>query len=198
MQLHISKGNRKLGGKVANISLPPRATCNQCAGCVIKGCYAYVLYSFRPCVKTAWTDNWKIWKSDPERYETLLCEYLTKRKPNYFRWHVGGDIPNKAYWAMMLRLARKFPNIEFLAFTKQFDTIRGIVPKNLEVVLSAWPGLKIPSRLRRRFRVAWMRDHNNPDSRIPEDAIECSGNCSSCFKCWDLKGSGKDVVFHKH
>jgi hypothetical protein len=197
MRLHVIDGNDKLG-RISNLSLPPRATCNQCAGCVEKGCYAWKLFQHRPSVHTAWLDNWKLWKADPKRFEGDLAKHLSNPRITHFRWHVGGDIPSAEYWQMMIRIARQFHKIDFLAFSKQFDIIRGRIPGNLEVVISAWPDLPIPRRVRRRFRVAWMFDKNNPDKRIPKSAVECSGHCDKCHMCWDLRGSGKDVVFHKH
>ena len=59
-----------------------------------------------------------------------------------------------------------------------------------------WPGCDIPSDLRQKYSVAWLDD--GTDSRIPEDAMECPGNCETCGACWGLAKRGIDVRFAKH
>ena len=36
------------------------------------------------------------------------------------------------------------------------------------------------------------------ETRVPEDAIRCPGNCETCGLCYELPRLGRDVVFHKH
>ena len=192
----IKDGNSKLGA-VANLSLPPVLTCNKKAPCTVKGCYAKSLRRF-PGVVRLWESNWRQWQERPLTYESQISEYLDTHELSLFRWHTSGDIPDADYWQMMLRIARKFPWVNFLAFTKQHDLIKGRVPDNLAVVLSAWNDFHIPVKLRRRFRVAWMRDPKNPDPRIPKNALKCPGNCESCGLCWALRKLNRDVVFNKH
>ena len=33
--------------------------------------------------------------------------------------------------------------------------------------------------------------------KIPESAVECSGDCTNCLQCWNI-ASGESVVFNKH
>lgn len=192
----IVDGNGKMG-LVANLSLPPVISCNPDAPCAQRGCYAKSFKRFPPCVKM-WTKNWRQWQRRPDVYERQVEEYLNTWEVPIFRWHVAGDIPDSDYWEMMLRIARQFPTVKFLVFTKQYDLIKGRVPSNMSVVLSAWPGLHIPVALRRRFQVAWLRDRNQPDERIPKTALECHGNCERCGICWELNNLGRDVVFNRH
>jgi len=198
MKLSIQRENKKLG-RVPNVSLPPRKTCNRKAGCTkAGGCYYWKFYRYSRHVRQCVEGNLRLWQKHPDQYEQKLVEFLEKRELLFFRWHVGGDIPDKKYWEMMKRLARQFPETHFLAFTKQYDFIHGRIPKNLTIVLSGWPDLEIPRRLRRRFQVAWVRFKDCPDKRIPDNAIECYGNCETCGMCWDLPSIGRDVVFDKH
>ena len=192
----ITDGNEKMG-EVANISLPPVLSCNKSAPCAKCGCYAKALKRFPSCMKL-WKYNWQQWHRRPDVYERQLDTYLQDNVPPLFRWHMAGDIPDASYWEMMLRLARYHWDINFLVFTKQYSLIKGKIPPNMSVVLSAWPGLPIPAALRRRFPVAWLRDHNQPDDRIPKNALNCHGNCEHCGLCWELKSIGRDVAFDRH
>jgi hypothetical protein len=97
---------------------------------------------------------------------------------------------------MWARVAAAAPHTNFLAFTKQWDNIRGIeFPENFSMVLSDWPGIEIPSDLRALYSVAWLDDGRDC---IPADAIECPGNCETCGVCWALAKRGLDVKFRKH
>lgn len=86
--------------------------------------------------------------------------------------------------------------LDILAFTKQWDNIRGVnFTDNVSIVLSAWPGTTIPEDLRELYSVAWLNDGSEP---MPADAIECPGNCSTCGVCWSLSKRHIDVFFNKH
>jgi hypothetical protein len=99
----------------------------------------------------------------------------------------------------MCRIAEENPETHFLAFSKAFDIVnryedREAIPGNLVIVFSAWPRMKIDNP--HGHRVAWMQD--GTETRVPEDAIECHGNCETCGLCYELPRLGVDVVFHKH
>jgi len=192
----ITDGNSKMGA-VANLSLPPVLTCNKKAPCAKRGCYAKCFRRF-PIVRDTWAHNFDQWKRRPDVYERQIDDHLNEHVPSLFRWHVAGDIPDAAYWEMMLRIAEYHWDVKFLVFTKQYHFIKGRIPSNMSVVLSAWPGMPIPAGLRRRFRVAWLNDHNQPDDRIPKNALTCHGNCEACGLCWELKSIGRDVKFDRH
>ena len=114
--------------------------------------------------------------------------------------HAAEDGPGNL--ARMVAVAQACPKTRFLCFTKQYATVvvhrRLCKPwaPNLNIVVSAWPGLPIPVELR-SFPTAWMRDRKNPDPRIPADAVECDGGCDTCGLCWMLE-PGRSVVFDKH
>lgn len=195
---NISPENRKMG-RMPSVSLPPVVTCNRDAGCTRGDCYALRMCDYAIGCRKSWGRNLEQWRENPAEFERELDAYFGNlNAPRYFRWFVGGDIPDPHFWLLMVRIARKYPQVRFLAFSKQYEFLRGRIPSNLQIVVSAWPGLPIPRRLRRRFRVAWMRDPKNPDPRIPDDALKCPGGCDHCGMCWNLGEIGRDVVFDKH
>jgi hypothetical protein len=194
LKVTVSDGNKKLG-KIPNVSMPPILACRHSAPCRHRTqCYAVKLLAY-PSVDKAWTENYKVASTDPVRYFATIREYLNRKVPRFFRWHVSGDILDQAYLDEMKLIAREYPQTKFLAFTKMFELVYGRVPSNLQIVFSMWPGMKVPAN--RRFKRAWLSDKRH-DSRIPSDAIECPGECSSCFMCWHLKELGRDVYFEKH
>jgi len=190
MEARISKGNMKLGG-IPNVSLRPIADCANCDMCK-KDCYAMKAWRQYPNVRDAWKSNAKAVHSDdrPDWFRSI-DRYITRKQPEHFRWHVAGDILDQDYYGWMRALAYRHPDTKFLCFTKRFDLDYSGRPKNLAIVLSMFPGMKVPKK---KLPRAWMQD--GTEKRIPTGSVECEGNCRVCNACWDLKG--KDVFFHKH
>ena len=193
MLIKISSGNSKLGD-IPNVSLIPGKDCGNCTSCV-KGCYAVKSYRQYPNVRTAWGNNSELARKDRESYMNQVRNYLSCNHPEYFRWHIAGDILDQDYLESMKSIAREFPNIKFLAFTKMHHLKFLRIPKNLSIIASLWPGLDLHKNAS-KLPKAWMQD--GTESRVPKTAIPCPGECEQCFMCWVLPQVGKDVVFKKH
>lgn len=198
LTLSISSANHKMGA-VPSVSLPPGASCPDDVPC-LQSCYArrhmYEL-AIRPNIRRAWDRNLLLWESDPERYFACIRAHLTLDPDPHFRFHVGGDIPSFDYLQRMLELAHLLPRTTFLCFSKRYEWLLDIPrpPRNLRLVVSAWPHLEMPSALAGRYAIAWMQDGR--ESRVPARAHRCIGRCSHCFSCWNL-GAGDHIVFQKH
>lgn len=187
----ISDGNFKLGS-IRSISLPPIITCPRGTPCS-KQCYALQSYRQYPVVLLAWTRNLRRWRENPDRYFRSIIWQIKKRNLKFFRWHSGGDIPSPQYLQGMIEVAKALSSCKFLCFTKRYSWISGIrFPSNLTMVVSAWPGVKLPCTTR---PIAFMDDGN--EARI-KNAISCPGNCQDCGMCWALPGLKKNVVFPLH
>jgi hypothetical protein len=194
MKLSISKGNSKVG-RVANISLPPVVTCGKNVPCA-KDCYAMKSFRMYPNVRDAWQRNLDGFASDPATYFATISKWVAKNKPSLFRWHVAGDIVSHEYLMGMNEVALSNPGVKFLAFTKRADLLFGFVPpSNMSIVVSQWPGWECGDE-HLGFPRAWMQD--GTETRVPENAVECFGNCETCGMCWALEDIGRDVVFMKH
>lgn len=196
--ISISEGNMKLGS-IANVSLAPGRSCSAeaCKTCMHEGCYAMKAYKLYKTTRAAWDGNTDAAENDLQRMEAALNKYFDgMNAPRFFRIHVGGDFISREYAEMWSRVATSHPSTNFLAFTKQWDHVRGITfPANFSLVLSAWPGCTIPDDLRKLYSVAWLDDGK---TEIPENAMECPGNCITCGACWGLARMGIDVKFKKH
>jgi len=197
--------NNNTKGVGPNISRG-RDTCPPIAyeTCIFK-CYDAKFCKMRASVRKNRTNNSRAWKDDPIAFENTLRKYLTRRKPNTWRWQVGGDVGSQEYWEMMKRIARDFPAIRFLVFSKWFDLLRGRVPGNLAVILSIWgkgvggrhmTKADVPYRVRKRFPMAFTGDCTAWEGF--DDAVRCNGQCDACGMCWDLKKTGKNVRFELH
>jgi hypothetical protein len=191
----ISDGNSKLVG-IPNISLTPCKNCAADAPCK-KECYAMKFFKMYPSVRKAWTENSEQLQRSRFHFFADIRDFLSKKMPRFFRWHVAGDIPDNDYLDRMVNVAKSFPEVKFLAFTKRHDILKdwpaNKMPKNLSIVASMWPGWGTAPK---GYQRAWMQD--GTEKRVPENALECPGACHNCGACWNLKNLKRDVVFHKH
>jgi len=208
-KLYISPGNRKLG-YIPSVSLNPHTTCSTLVTCK-RDCYAIRMMDFRKNIAKSWTRNTTIFEKDPLDFFQQIKTFLNKRTPQYFRWHVGGDIPDAGYFLQMLSVARLTSNTKFLAFTKKFSVVRNNLrdiqyEKNMRTLLSAWPK-EVPSQSKElmdtmnmsrgmieRVGVAWV-DNDPRWATLGVNTYTCTNNCSTCYMCWTSAG---DVLLHKH
>lgn len=206
--LHISTTNSKLGF-IPSFNVLPGITCSReaCAHCLREGCYA-VKNAFRcgydvekNSTLRAWTENTVLALHDIRRLEQELIDYFTAHRLmiKLFRIHSSGDMFSIEYAKMWFRIARRFPDIRFLAFTKQWEVVRAVpfnTLPNFSLVLSGWTGIDIPEDLLKLYHCAWCDD--GVESRIPENALLCPGNCETCGMCWYLNELNRDTKFEKH
>ena len=208
----ISDGNQKIG-KVPNLSMTPIKSCARHVPCglIPEGkkrslCYAHKSYLQYPGVRAAWGGNYDYWLANPYDFARDFIAQLSKRKKlPYFRWFVGGDIPNADFVLFMVNIAKKFPDTKFLSFTKQYAMVNNYIfafgldgreslPKNLSIVFSAWPDYPMSNRY--EFPVAWYYDWKNEDTRINGNWTHpCPGSCVTCKFCWS---PDSDVLFEAH
>lgn len=203
MSVKISKTNSKLG-IIPSVNLPPIITCRANAPCA-KDCYAMKGRFRFSNVRDAMLSNYDQYKNDPERYFRDIKESINNGfiSYSYFRWHAAGDIVDEAYFKGMVQLATELSQTSFLVFTKKYELVNsyiengGKIPRNLHIVFSAW-GSSLRFDNRHGFPVAYVRlKDEHHDCEIPESAAECSGNCTKCLQCWNMR-CGESVVFNKH
>ena len=144
VKVSISDGNSKMG-RIPSVSLPPVITCAENCRCA-KKCYAKRLCNLYPNVREAYARNLEIYSKLPDEYFAQIDQVITMSR--YFRFHVGGDIPDPAYLEKMMRLAEKHPHCEILAFTKQYEMCNDWLdhnrkPENMHLIFSAWPGMEM-------------------------------------------------------
>lgn len=187
-------------GSISSVSLPAISTCRPC-DCWRK-CYAHKIERLRPTVKNAYQNNFEILRSDSALYWKEVEDAI--KLSRFFRFHVSGDIPTRAYFYTMIQIACRNPHCDILCFTKRYSFINlyldsgCTIPQNLHIVFSAWPGLRMDNPY--NLPEAHVR-FKNGTTTAGEHAKECSGNCTTCAKtdtgCWTLQ-NGEQVVFNEH
>lgn len=185
--IHISEGNSKLGG-IPSISLPPGLSCRPGVMC-LKDCYARNIYNRFHVVKLQWRENLRIYNQDPTGYFHHIGEFLDFRRPQYFRWHVGGDCPDDLYYDNVVLTAVNNPGIKFLMFTKCERYANLNTEINLHVVFSEWPYHQLS---RGNHSRSWVR----ADARAPKEAFLCTGMCDKCLHCFTERDT--NIIFKPH
>ena len=193
-KLYISAGNTKLGS-IPNLSLPPITTCLPNVPCADK-CYAKFAYLRFAKTRAAWDANLTFWREDPVGFALALNTYLDKRKPVYFRWHVGGDIPDPKYAVMMDAVAFAHPRTQFLCYTR---TLTKSYQPNLTIVVSHWlEEHQLDSERPNGWVITQKGAHY---LMLKTDKLytihSCQGSCKVCHYCWYMK-PGDLVVFKLH
>ena len=199
--VYISAGNRKTGFAVPSVSLIPVADCGNCAACG-RLCYDLRNDCIYNGVMSTRARNSAIARNDINRYFAEIAAACKAFR--FFRWHIGGDILNAEYFAGMVSTAVACPHCDFLAFTKRYDLVNafvaagGVIPSNLQIIFSAWPGSEMVNPY--RFPVSSPLFADGSHAAGP-DAVECPGDCSRCAVmgsgCWTLK-AGQGVKFAAH
>lgn len=196
----LSMGNRKMG-RVMSLSLPPGVTCAKDVPCFKEGlCYALKMCKLYPTVKASWDNNWELlqryWGTE---FVNDIDAAIRKKKPDLFRWFVGGDIPAPWFIDNMVLIAQHNPDVSFWAFTKQFGILasyEGELPKNLTIILSVWPPCVPSNELKEKYGCCYFQDKEGTYD-VPEDAYVCQGDCEECQVCTYLV-PGESVVIMKH
>jgi len=208
---NISISEARYNKKIAcpSISLPPVLTCRKNAPCK-QVCYAGYAFRIYPDVKKAYNRNYELYKANPRKYFELIQAYLEKRQPDYFRWHVSGDIPTSDYVKGICQIAENTPKTRHLIFSKQYELLIESMKtsnfifnlNNLSIRISTFPGLDIPDDLN-----DFSRAYNQPptigkyanipkENRIQPDDYICPGKCEPCGRvCWN---HSDNVIFPHH
>lgn len=196
----ISSANSKMGA-VASVSLLPFLTCpGLCAvTCGIK-CYAAKLANLRRVVLEAYARNTALAFFRPDMFWNAVD--VAMKGVRFFRFHVSGDIPTRAYFARMLQACRDNPHCEVLVFTKRYEIVNeylatgAALPENLHLLFSGWTDLDP------------VNPYELPETNVyaTEDEIRddwklCGGNCFECgcrgLGCWQAR-RGDVVAFKLH
>ena len=198
----VSTNNSKLG-IIPNLSLSPVKSCVSGAPCK-KSCYAVRLCGRYPNARKAYEKNLKVLKNNSLEFFTNIHSYLKCFSPRFFRAHSSGDfqigdnIESQDYVNGWFEIARQYPEIKFLAFTKCYHLDFSNAPENFAIIFSAWFDYPMPEILPPGVRgIAWVQNADGYENRIPADALACSGKCDECFQCWDM-AQGENVVLPLH
>ena len=206
-EISISNHNSKTGSCCNNLAFPT-CTCREDAPCKASGCYCMKGTQAMCKVVAAYVRNLMIYNNDHDDFWEQV-KFKIKHNPlPLFRFFDAGDILDYEFFCGMVELAKEFPNIRFMSFTKKYDivnewlTTNGDLPNNLNIIFSAWHiGWKVNNPFDMPIAYVDFKDQTlNP--QFPKGITGCPNQsdktitCSMCQKCWNKKI--KSVVFKQH
>ena len=198
----LSYGNRKVG-KCLNVSLAPIVTCGNCGFCKafcydVKACLQY------ENVRKARAKNTALFQFSREEFFSQLWKKMANKRTNKFlRFHVSGEIVDINHFEYMIKTAEMFPEFKIWTYTKMYWIVneyirlhggnKNCIPSNFSVMYSEWKGLPIDNPYNMPvFRCIY------PEEEIPNDCMECPGNCDICKASGMGCITGNSVYAHLH
>ena len=195
-EVHISTKNSKTGPCCNDLALPT-TTCREDAPCKENGCYCMKGTQIMSSVVAAYTRNLRLYNENPADFWEQV-KFKIKHNPHpLFRFFDCGDILDTNFFVGMVDLARTFPDIRFMSFTKKYDIVNdwiatnGALPDNFNVIFSAWHiGWKVDNPHNLPVAYVDFKDKTlNPE--FPKGITGCPNQkdktitCSICRKCWN-------------
>lgn len=202
-EICANNNNRKLGK--ACISVPfPVTVCNPEAPCFQK-CYAQHGCQGFANVQGAYYRNLRLYNNNADDFFEQLHYKIKWSGLPMVRFFDSGDYPDAEFLQRSVELAKQFPNVKFMAFTKKYHLVNeyldngGKLPDNYNIVFSAWDALwEVPNPY--GLPVAYVKfKEERFTPAIPKNAFHCPGresSCSMCGVCWNRKV--KAVYFDEH
>lgn len=202
-EICANNNNRKLGK--ACISVPfPVTVCNPSAPCFQK-CYAQHGCQGFANVQGAYYRNLRLYNNNADDFFEQLHYKIKWSGLPMVRFFDSGDYPDAEFLHRSVELAKQFPNVKFMAFTKKYHLVNeyldngGKLPDNYNIVFSAWDALwEVPNPY--GLPVAYVKfKEERFTPAIPKNAFHCPGresSCSMCGVCWNKKV--KAVYFDEH
>ena len=206
-EISISNHNSKTGSCCNNLAFPT-CTCREDAPCKASGCYCMKGTQAMCKVVAAYVRNLMIYNNDHDDFWDQVRFKIKHNPLPLFRFFDAGDVPDYEFFCGMVDLAKAFPNIRFMSFTKKYDIVtewlatNGDLPNNLNIIFSAWHiGWKVNNPFDMPVAYVDFKDQTlNP--QFPKGITGCPNQsdktitCSMCQKCWNKKI--KSVVFLQH
>ena len=206
-EVHLSTSNRKTGGCCNDFAFPT-GTCREDAPCKHGGCYCMKGTQQMSSVLAAYTRNLRLYNTDPQDFWEQVAFKVKHNPLPLFRFFDAGDVPDYDFFCGMVELARQFPDIKFMSFTKKYSIVNkwltenGDLPDNLNIIFSAWHiGWKVENPFGLPVAYVDFKDKTlNPE--FPKEITSCPNQkdktitCSSCRKCWDKRIEAVKFIQH--
>ena len=211
--IYLSEGNLKLMGDSNNQfliwNIPAVVTCLWKTPMCEKLCYARkaeVLYTgVLPC-RTRNLEESEKNTFVHDMADILRWNFSRKKfegKQIWFRIHESGDFYSLEYLEKWIKIAKKFPGVKFLAYTKAVRLVemaKDDIPSNLVIRYSVWEDTKpeemeIATKLELPIYTAFNK--KILDEKVKSEGFtKCDCDCKVCKKCYTGKITKLAVAIH--
>lgn len=190
-------GNTKLGKDVLVFNLPRILTCKASPWCE-RFCYMDKAEKMYKNVRVS-NDYCYVASRGDNFADIVIAEIKRKRKPiKYVRIHADGDFYSVEYIDKWITIAKTFPQIKFLAFTRRDDFKKAILRLNSLKNVIVYESLD-PSKRHRdmpELLSARVIGKYEETPELTKTQFVCSRSCPECrFTCWKGK---LEILFQEH
>lgn len=194
----LKNGNVKLGsgGVIWNYNLP-RSTCLHKTEYCDKYCYAK--RGHFPCPNVQKLMHTNLEETKRKDFVELMSAQITmlryEKKIEAVRQHACGDFYSNAYYQSWCKICKKFPDIVFLAYTRNWEIDFSKKPKNFVIYNSLDPGQKknLNKTLKLKAFVVEPGEVENETKHMAPDKVRnsrvCNSHCYECKYCYTGKGN---------
>src|SRR5262245_56757023 len=142
-----------------------------------------------------------------EHWVPAMTELINRRasKCDVFRWHDSGDLQSVEHFRRICAVAEGSPDVRHwlptreYRYVSEFVTAGGIIPKNLNVRLSAHMiGGNVPTfpRLKGLVTISTVSDGETFTDAHQCPAPQQGNHCGGCRACWDKNVPHVDYHLH--
>lgn len=203
----VTRGNKKLGGRVYVTSLTSGESCPGASSWCEALCYAKKGFFQMPTIQQRYQQQLVLLREDPGAYQAQLTLEVAKLRPgSLFRFHVSGDIDSVEHVGIIAAVTKSRPDVEFWLYTRSYrvTAIRRAVEKqlfqlpNLHVWASTDPSMPAAPEGWREARV-FDTEGEAREARFPvcPEQTGLRPDCQSCGLCWHAKPSAR-LAFISH
>ena len=190
----LTNSNSKLGPFIFNWVMALDSCRHKTAHCDTY-CYGKHGNYFFGSVKNRMDENYKCSKkSNFVKKMSEQLQELSQAGLKYVRLHATGDFYSDKYFEKWIALARKFPSIIFLAYTRNTDIDFSKAPDNLRLRFSSDPStVKVNPTATSFAKVTYDLEHGQAQhmQKFEGDSV-CQGKCKTCKFCFSTT---ENVVF---
>lgn len=195
MAIVLSKGNIKIKDTLI-FNLPTVRTCPFATEACKAFCYAAKAERQYPQVLPSRERHFEV-SMQIDFVDRMIVEISKMNKSGkykYFRIHESGDFYNQTYLNKWIEIAKAFPAIKFLAYTKSHPLDFSNKPDNMIIRYSIDSTSKA---IRTDMPLAIVQDPNNETTSKNGKQFDCKQGmkCHECRVCWN---SNVTVNFQVH
>lgn len=189
----LTNGNSKLGTRIYSFGMSLESCRHKTESCK-RYCYANKGTFRTKSVSNYYKQNFKESKKSNfvSKMKAEISYLAAVEEIKFIRIHSSGDFYSQVYFNKWVEIAKSFPKITFLAYTRNYDIDCGNRPKNLQLIFSKDKTTKkinktidrIAEVIAKEFKSKpHMAEHKENNSRI------CMSKCKFCKYCYIGKGN---------
>jgi len=207
----LTHGNEKLGTAIWNFNISPIISCGKYA---TKECLSYCYgkkgnFRFPSNVSIALNN---FLESQGDNFVNDICGQIADNwnSIKHIRIHATGEFYDNEYFSKWIEIAKRNPEHNFVAYTKNYDIDCSSLPVNFIVRESITHGERNKTIKGKAYVIQQSEMKSNGLGKkttehlvmfTNKDSVTapiCNSQCRKCNYCYSIKNKDKDIFFMQH